>query len=217
MSTTTFAAYGEKLRQATQCRNIANRYSQSSKKNATSLVGHHALDFTLYNTYHQQISLHDLTTHSNVVLLFFPLAFTSVCTAELCSVRDNMIKYTRLNCTVLGISVDSIFTLNIFKQEQQLPFDLLSDFNKEVSRAYNALYEQFPLYGMKGVTKRAAFVIDRRDIIQYAEVLADPGQMPNFAAIESTLAKLEHSQVSDDTNDFDLSSYLTSLLNRFLP
>ncbi|CAF4348712.1 unnamed protein product, partial [Rotaria sordida] len=84
-------------------------------------------------------------------------------------------------------------------------------------RAYNALYEQFPLYGMKGVTKRAAFVIDRRDIIQYAEVLADPGQMPNFAAIESTLAKLKHSQVSDDTNDFDLSSYLTSLLNHFLP
>ncbi|CAF2648690.1 unnamed protein product [Rotaria sp. Silwood2] len=217
MSTTSFASYSDKLRQAAQYRNAANRYSQNSKKNVTLLVGQRAPDFTLYNTYHQQVSLHDLTAHSNVVLLFFPLAFTSVCTAELCSVRDSMRKYTRLNCTVLGISVDSIFALNIFKQEQQFSFDLLSDFNKEVARAYGALYEQFPLYGMKGVTKRAAFVIDRRGTIQYAEVFADPGQVPNFVAIEATLAKLENNQVSDDSDGSDLSSYLTSLLNRFLP
>ncbi|CAF3696174.1 unnamed protein product [Rotaria sp. Silwood1] len=110
-----------------------------------------------------------------------------------------------------------MFTLNIFKQEQQLPFDLLSDFNREVARGYGALYEQFPLYGMRGVTKRAAFVIDCHGTIQYAEVLTDPEQMPNFAAIEATIANLKHIQVSNDTDGTDLSSYLANLLNRFLP
>ena len=105
-----------------------------------------------------------------VVLLFFPLAFTSVCTAELCSVRDNYALYNELNAVVYGISVDSAFTLAKFKEEQRLNFDLLSDFNKTASTAYDCLYSEFAL-GMKGVSKRSAFVIDKDGMIQYAEVL----------------------------------------------
>lgn len=125
-----------------------------------------------------------------MILLFFPLAFTSVCTEELCSVRDNMNKYVRLNATVLGISVDSMFALNKFKQEKHYQFDLLSDFNKDVAKKYGALHEQFPLFGMKGVTKRAAFVINQRGIIRYMEVLDNPGDVPNFNSIENVLREM---------------------------
>lgn len=100
-----------------------------------------------------------------------------------------MSKYDRLHATVLGISVDSMFALNQFKKEKHYQFDLLSDFNKEVARQYHALYDDFPLFHMKGVTKRAAFVIDRQGLIQHVDILADPGQVPNFKAIEQALSK----------------------------
>jgi peroxiredoxin len=150
-------------------------------------VGQQAPDFTLYNTEQKQISLKDLTSKSNVVLLFFPLAFTGVCTQELCSARHDISKYQKLNATIIAISVDSIFTLGKFREEQKLPFDLLSDFNKEVSTKYDSLYDEFPLFGLKGVTKRSAFVIDKQGKIQYAEILADPGKVPDFNKIKETL------------------------------
>jgi len=153
-------------------------------------VGQQAPDFTLYNTEQKQISLKDLTSKSNVVLLFFPLAFTGVCTQELCSARDDISKYQKLNATIVAISVDSIFTLGKFREEQKLPFDLLSDFNKEVSSKYDSLYDEFPLFGLKGVTKRSAFVIDKQGKIQYAEILADPGKVPDFTKIKETLEQL---------------------------
>lgn len=120
-------------------------------------------------------------------MLFFPQAFTSVCTKELCSIRDNIAQYNNVNAQVFGISVDSIFTLAKFKEEQKLNFPLLSDFNKEASQAYGALYENW-IFDMKGVSKRSAFVIDEAGIIQYAEVLENAGDLPNFEAIESALA-----------------------------
>jgi peroxiredoxin len=150
-------------------------------------VGQQAPDFTLYNTEQKEISLKDLTSKSNVVLLFFPLAFTGVCTQELCSARDDISKYQKLNATIVAISVDSIFTLGKFREEQKLPFDLLSDFNKDVSLKYDSLYDEFPLFGLKGVTKRSAFVIDKQGKIQYAEILADPGKVPDFNKIKETL------------------------------
>ncbi|CAF0960265.1 unnamed protein product [Adineta ricciae] len=153
-------------------------------------VGQQAPDFTLYNTEQKEVSLKDLTSKSNVVVLFFPLAFTGVCTAELCSARDDISKYQKLNATIVAISVDSLFTLGKFREEQKLPFDLLSDFNKEVSRKYNSLYEDFPLFGLKGVTKRSAFVIDKQGQIKYAEILPDAGKVPNFAKIKETLEQL---------------------------
>ncbi|OIN60948.1 redoxin domain-containing protein [Arsenicibacter rosenii] len=151
-------------------------------------AGESAPDFKLFNTEKKEVALQDFTG-KNVVILFFPMAFTSVCTAELCEMRDNISTYTGLNADIIGISVDSPFTLAKFKQEQNLPFELLSDFNKEVSAAYDSLYETFVL-NLKGVSKRAAFVVDGEGIIQYAEVLDNAGDVPDFSAIQSTLNQL---------------------------
>lgn len=151
-------------------------------------IGQPAPQFTLFNTEKEKISLAD-QKGSPVLLLFFPLAFTSVCTKELCGVRDNIAFYNNTKAKVFGISVDSLFTLKQFKQEQHLNFDLLSDFNKEVSSQYGSLYEQFG-FDMKGVSKRSAFVIDQDGIVRYAEVLENAGEIPNFQAIEAALQKL---------------------------
>lgn len=152
-------------------------------------IGQPAPDFTLFNTEKEEVTL-SAQKGQNVVLLFFPLAFTSVCTAELCSVRDNLKDYENLDAKPFGISVDSLHTLKKFKEEQRLNFDLLSDFNKTVSTTYGALYEQFG-YGMKGVSKRAAFVVDTKGIVRYAEVLENAGLQPNFEAVKAALAALK--------------------------
>lgn len=147
-----------------------------------------APDFTLQNTQKEPVKLSDYEGEKNIVLLFFPLAFTSVCTAELCNARDNMKVYESLDAEVLGVSVDSMFTLEVFKKSQNLNFQLLSDFNKEVAKEYGVLYEEF--FGMHGVSKRSAFVIDKEGVIKYAEVLEDAGNQPDFNAIQETLAKM---------------------------
>jgi peroxiredoxin len=150
--------------------------------------GQSAPDFSLFNSEKAKVSLNDYKG-KNLVILFFPLAFTGVCTTELCSVRDNMNIYTGLNADVVGISVDSLFTLGKFKEDNGLNFPLLSDFNKEISQAYGAFYDEFVL-DMKGVSRRAAFVVDGQGIIQYAEVLESAGDLPNFDAIKETLTSL---------------------------
>lgn len=147
--------------------------------------GHAAPEFTLFSSDKNEVTLKDYRGQ-NVVLLFFPLAFTSVCTEELCTTRDNLHVYTGLNTQVLAISVDSPFTLEKFKAEQHLNFPLLSDFNKEVSKAYGALYEDF-VFGMKGVSKRAVFVIDSEGVIRHSEVLENAGNMPDFGALRTAL------------------------------
>lgn len=149
--------------------------------------GDKAPDFKLFNTDKEWVSLSDFKNR-NVLLLFFPLAFTGVCTKELCSVRDNLSFYNNVQAEVFGISVDSNATLAKFKEEQQLNFTLLSDFNKEASAAYNVLYENFGW--MKGVSKRSAFVIDKEGIIQYAEVLENAGEVPDFEAINACLKQI---------------------------
>lgn len=151
-------------------------------------IGSKAPDFTLFDSDKNKVSLSDFTGQ-NVLLLFFPAAFTGVCTTELCSVRDNMAQYASLNAKVLGISVDSIFTLAKFKEEQGYNFPLLSDFNKEVSTAYGSIYDTF-VFDMKGVSRRSAFVIDKSGNVQYAEVLESAGDLPNFEAIQTTLSGL---------------------------
>ena len=148
-------------------------------------VGDQAPSFTLRNSATEEVSLSDYKG-KNVVVLFFPLAFTGVCTTELCEIRDTMTEYNKLDAEVVAISVDSPFTLAKYKESEGYNFPLLSDFNKEVSRAYGSLYEDFVL-DMKGVSKRSAFVIDEKGIIRYAEVLENAGELPNFAAIRETL------------------------------
>ena len=149
-------------------------------------VGQPAPDFTLYDSEKKQRSLSEFRGQK-VLLLFFPLAFTSTCTKELCEVRDNISIYNDMNAVVLGISVDSLQTLARYKEDQRLNFTLLSDFNKEVSTLYGCLYELFG-YNMRGVSKRAAFVIDKDGIVQYAEILENAGHIPDFESIRSTLA-----------------------------
>ena len=152
-------------------------------------VGQKAPDFTLYDSEKKQITLSE-QKGQNVLLLFFPLAFTSTCTKELCSVRDNINLYNNSNAKVFGISVDSLHTLAKYKAEQSLNFTLLSDFNKEVSSEYGSLYEAFG-YNMKGVSKRSAFVIDKSGIICYAEVLENASEIPDFERIQQTLSQLK--------------------------
>ena len=143
--------------------------------------GQPAPQFTLVSSEKKEVSLSDFKGRK-VILHFFPFAFTSVCTAQLCTMRDNFGYYDGLNAQVFGISVDSPFTLAKFKEENNYQFPLLSDFNKEVSAAYGALYDSFA-FGLKGVSKRAAFVIDEQQNISYAEVLENAGDLPDFNAI----------------------------------
>ena len=152
-------------------------------------VGQTAPDFTLYDSDKNKVTLSALAG-TPVVVLFFPLAFTGVCTKEMCSVRDSMAAYNQSNAKVLGISVDSLFTLAKFKEEQQLNFTLLSDFNRSVASAFGVLYDTFPAFEMQGVSKRAAFVIDGHGVVRYEEICATLGDLLDFAAIQSTLAGL---------------------------
>ncbi len=151
--------------------------------------GDTAPDFTLVNTENKEVSLGDYR-NKNVVLLFFPMAFTGVCTTELCGMRDSLATYNDLDAEVLALSVDSPFTLAKFKSDQNFNFTLLSDFNKTVSQAYDAYYENFVL-GLKGVSKRAAFVIDKEGKIRYAEVLESAGDLPDFDKVKESLQQLQ--------------------------
>ena len=151
-------------------------------------IGQPAPNFALFNSEKQKVSLSDFAGQ-NVLLLFFPQAFTGTCTKELCSTRDNIALYNKVNAQILGISVDSVFTLAKYKEDQNLNFPLLSDFNKTVSTAYGAIYDNF-VFDMHGVSKRSAFIVDKQGIIRYAEVLETATDLPNFDAIQKTLLQL---------------------------
>ena len=151
-------------------------------------VGQDAPDFTLKNTDMQDVTLSTFRGQKNVVLLFVPLAFTGVCTTELCSVRDNLNTYAQLNAEVFGVSVDSPFAQKAWKEKEKLNFTLLSDFNRQAVKAYGAQYES--LIGLQGVAKRAAFVIDKQGKVRYAEVMEDARNLPNFDQINATLKSL---------------------------
>ena len=148
-------------------------------------VGDQAPDFKLYSSDLAEVSL-SAFKGKKVIIHFFPMAFTGTCTEQLCTMRDNFSFYEGINAQVLGISVDSPFSLAKFKEAQNYQFPLLSDFNKDVSAAYGAFYDEF-VFGLKGVSKRAAFVIDEEGEIAYAEVLENAGDLPDFKAINDTL------------------------------
>jgi peroxiredoxin len=145
-------------------------------------IGAQAPEFTLFSSELKEVSLKDFAG-KKVIIHFFPMAFTGVCTTQLCTMRDNFGFYEGLGAQVLGISVDSPFTLAKFKENNNYQFPLLSDFNKEVSTAYGAIYEEF-VFNLKGVSKRAAFVLDEKHEVIYAEVLESAGDLPNFKAID---------------------------------
>jgi peroxiredoxin len=155
----------------------------------SSIVGQKAPEFSLIDS---DKNTHKLSDHrgKNVLLLFYPAAFTGVCTKELCATRDDLARFNGLNVDVFGISVDMPFTLARFKDENKLNFPLLSDFNKEAITSYGVKYEEWIL-GLKGVAKRATIVIDKDGIIRHAEVLEDAGNYPDFDAVNKTLASLQ--------------------------
>lgn len=134
------------------------------------------------------VSLADFKGKQNVVLLFVPLAYTSVCTDELCSVSGGLSEYEGLNAKVLGISVDSPFSQEAWAKENSITVPLLSDFNKEVCDAYGCKFED--LLGFKGVAKRSAFVIDKEGVVRFVSVSDDPQVLPDFSAVKECLASL---------------------------
>lgn len=151
-------------------------------------VGSHAPDFTLQtktSTGLEAVTLSEQYRKKRTVLLFFPLAFTSVCVEEMCQVNATLTEYAELNALVYGLSVDSPFALEKMAEADQLQFPLLSDFNKTAATAYEVLFED--LLGFKGVAKRAAFVIDTDGRILYSEASDDPKKLPNFDAIKVAL------------------------------
>ena len=154
-------------------------------------VGDRAPDFTLKSKSGDDmndISLSDYRDEKNVVILFFPLAYTGVCTDEMCSVSSGLADYEALDAQVLGISVDSPFAQEAWAEKEGITIPLLSDFNKEVSAAYGSQFED--LIGFKGVAKRSAFVVDKSGVVRFASVSDDPTELPNFDAIKACLQAL---------------------------
>jgi peroxiredoxin len=149
-------------------------------------VGDKAPDFKLFSSELKEVSLADYKG-KKLVVHFFPMAFTGTCTTQLCTMRDSFGYYEGMNAAVVGISVDSPFTLAKFKEDQAYQFPLLSDFNKEASQAYGAFYDEF-VFNLKGVSKRAAFVVDEEGVISYAEVLESAGDLPDFEAIQKAVS-----------------------------
>jgi peroxiredoxin len=152
-------------------------------------VGSRAPDFTLTNQDRQPVTLSALRGRP-IVLAFFPAAFSSVCTKELCTFRDSLSRLNQAGAQVLGISVDTFFALKAFQSDQKLTFPLLSDFNKQVIRDYGVFNED--MVGLKGIAKRAVFVIDKDGTVRHREVLEDARNEPDYDKVFSTLATLGH-------------------------
>jgi peroxiredoxin len=150
-------------------------------------VGRKAPDFTLPNQDGQPVTL-SAQAGKNVVLAFFPAAFTSVCTKEMCRFRDSLAELNRANAVVFGISTDTPFTLKEFARQQQLNFALLSDFNKEAIAAYGVVNPD--MRGLKGIAKRAVFVIDTDGVVRHKEVTPTPGDEPDYGKVNDVLAAL---------------------------
>jgi peroxiredoxin len=150
-------------------------------------VGSKAPDFTLTNQDREPVTL-SAQRGRPVVLAFFPAAFSSVCTKELCTFQDRLARLNQANARVFGISVDTFFTLKAFQTDQKLTFPLLSDFNKEVIREYGTFNED--MIGLKGIAKRSVFVIDKDGVIRHREVLDDARNEPDYQKVYATLASL---------------------------
>lgn len=156
-------------------------------------IGDTYKSFTLKNHRFENVTLSDFVGKKNVVLLFFPFVNSGTCEKELCQTRDSLEDYNKLDATVFGISVDSPFAQKLWNEKLNFGFDLLSDFNKEVCKMYDVLDENWlpNKYGYHGVAKRSAFVIDKKGIIRYTEVLDDPGKEPDYQKIKEILATLD--------------------------
>ncbi len=146
-------------------------------------IGKKAPAFKLSSGPGQDIDVGELIGNEKVVLLFFPLAFSSVCTAEMCQMAEDWQQWQEIGVSVFGISVDSLFALQRFREDEKIPFPLLSDFNRTTARAYDVLQENF--YGMEGVAKRSAFVVDSKGSIAYSWSTDDASIQPDYEAVRA--------------------------------
>lgn len=154
-------------------------------------IGQRVPEFSLPDTDKRERRLLEFTERGKTVLLFFPFAFSGVCDREMCFFRDESAGLASLKAQMVGVSVDSVFTLKVFAQTYNLQFTLLSDFNKKVSRAYGVLEESWGDFRYKGVAKRAAFVLDGKGILRYKWVTDDPSNEPPYTELVSALSKLD--------------------------
>jgi len=154
-------------------------------------VGSKAPDFTLKSKNADglvDVSLASNLGKKNTLILFFPLAFTGVCTTELCEVSQGLQSYSDLNASVIGISVDSPFAQEAWAKKENITITLASDLNKEVTNEYGVLFKG--IAGIGDSSARAAFVVDQSGVIRYSEQTPTPKVLPNFDAIKAALAKL---------------------------
>ena len=153
-------------------------------------IGNTAPDFTLKNQDSEDVSLSDYKGET-IILLFFPFAFSSVCTAEVKRMQDDFNNNMDINAQVIGVSVDSPYALKAWKESNHINFPLLSDFNKEVSKKYDSFYELYypEKYSYNGVAKRTAFVIGKDGKIKYKEICPSPAVQPDYDAIKNILEK----------------------------
>lgn len=156
-------------------------------------VGDIAPEFKLKSHNMEEVALSDYKGKKNVVLLFFPLVNSSVCEKELCSMQDDLSQYANLDAEILAISVDSPFAQKLWADKHNFKFPLLSDFNKEVAREYEAIHEVFApgKLDLNGVAKRSVFVVDKEGYVKHAEVLDVPTDEPDYNAIKEALDKLD--------------------------
>jgi glutaredoxin-dependent peroxiredoxin len=151
----------------------------------STAIGEKVKDFELTSHTGETVRLSEQLKSGPVVLAFFPMAFTGVCTAEMCEFRDSIKEFEGLNSTVFGISVDSRFSLKAFAEQQELNFSLLSDFNKEVSGGLGILYEDF--LGMRGVAKRSVFVVNKDSTVAYKWVTDNAGERPDLSEVRKAI------------------------------
>ena len=151
-------------------------------------LGTKAPDFTLVNQDREPVTLSDRLKTGPVVLAFFPAAFSSACEKELCTFRDSLSELNAVQAQVLGISVDTFFALKAWADQHKFAFPLLSDFNKDVIRAYDVYNPD--MVGLKGIARRAVFVIDRQGVVRHREVLEDARKEPDYAAVQAALQTL---------------------------
>ena len=151
-------------------------------------VGAKAPDFTLPNQDRENVTLSEQLKNGPAVLVFFPAAFSSVCQQEMCTFRDSMAELGKLSAKVLGISTDTFFAQKAWADQQKLNFPLLSDYNKDVIRKYGVVNPD--MIGLKDISKRAVFVIDRNGVVRHREVLEDARNEPDYAKVTQALAGL---------------------------
>jgi peroxiredoxin len=153
-------------------------------------VGQRVPDFSLPDHAKQERKLSEFIQKGNVVIAFFPFAFSGTCDREMCVFRDSMVKLNAVQASVVGISVDSLFTLNVFRQTYNLEYTLLSDFNKKVCKMFDVLQDPWVAFGYRWVAKRSVFVLDRKGILRYRWVSDVPSEEPPYDEVLESLRKL---------------------------